>query len=120
MATPYFTAHRNLEPTQDYGQACSTGTMLAGQFAQYLRDNPLRAGDNRLGLVVESLAKLAEARDGSHGYLVGFCAELEAMILRGAMTCDPIGAAIGTNARYAAIQQRAEEHAAHEVGPKYE
>lgn len=120
MATPYFTAHRNLEPTQDYVQACSTGTMLAGQFGQYLRSAPSRAGDNRLGEVVESLAKLAESRDGSHGYLVGFCSQLETMILRGAMTCDPIGAAMGANARTAAILQRAEEHAKYEVGPKYE
>lgn len=104
----YFTAHKRLTATDDYGQACSEGYMLAARFSEYLRDNPGRAGDNTLGRIFSTLAE-ADLGEGGPGYLVGFCAELERMIYRGSTTCDPMAVALAHNATMGAILERAEQ-----------
>lgn len=113
-----FTAHRKLTPTDNYGAACTEGSLLAARFAEHLRDNPGKAGDNTIGRILEELAR-RDLGDAGHGYMVGFFAELEGMILRGAMTCEPMAVALGRNAHMAAICELAERESVHEVGPRW-
>ena len=103
--TVYFTAHKHLTPTDDYGSACTEGYMLAARFAEYLKANPGRAGDNALGQIVDHLTQ-KDLGEGGTGYLVGFFSEIEGMILRGARTCEPMATALAHDAELKACIER--------------
>ena len=53
-----------------YGHANDVGRQFAADYAQYLKDNPRRVGDNYLGHIIDDMAK--HRHSPANGYAVGF------------------------------------------------
>lgn len=73
--------------TEDYGQACRMGDQFAGDLIQYLKDNPVMAGSNIIGRMVEHMAA-HPVGTAMHGYEVGFWCSLEVALGRFAAQHD--------------------------------
>jgi hypothetical protein len=71
----------NVPQTDDYGTACDMGRQYAGDFLQYIKDNPYLAGSNILGQIVQDMAAHPRGTD-MHGYEVGFWSAIETLLYR--------------------------------------
>ena len=102
----------NVQPTDDYGHANDVGRQFAADYAQYLKDNPRRVGDNYLGHIIDDMAK--HRHSPANGYAVGFWSFLERLIYLAVTQNDPYEVAECVAQRYAAIKaSRAQEGQGH-------
>jgi hypothetical protein len=92
----------SVEPTTDYGAACQRGREYAIELAQYFRLAPFWVGANTLGEIVRAMD---HAEDGpTKGYAVGFFAQLETYIARGAAGVDLGAELLRTRADHLAFE----------------
>ena len=88
----------SVEPASDYGDACQRGREYAIELALYFRQAPFWIGANTLGEIVRAMDHADESP--SKGYSVGFFAQLERYIARGAAGLDLGAELLRTRADY--------------------
>lgn len=104
----------SVERTSDYGAACDTGREYAAHYLQYLRQNPhcrgmlltqIVAAMGAAGALHPAAGRLA--RDGTHGYAVGFLSLLDHVLQSALAGADPYAIAEFERDRYAECLRRA-------------
>lgn len=90
--------------TNDYVQACDVGRQAAADYIQYLKDNPEMAGLllQQIAIDAGKAGSSGKAEDGSGGYVVGFFAYLEQLLVETAAGFDHYAFAQRADTRQAA------------------
>ncbi len=91
----------NVQPTNDYGDACKVGRDYAAYLAQYLNENPYWVGSNVLNRIVSDMD--FSDKSAAKGYWVGFFAHLERLIYGQAKAIDVYADVAMVNAHYAKL-----------------